>query len=124
MEYILIDLDNTYRVIDISEEAFYTEVKDYLFYDWYYDFPKAIYNCFEMIIPEINSNIFKVNQLATLFYNRNQLVYGPVIVGYHGIHPKHGYIDFLGLDKSQIDDISIILDDLIENLRFLNPYVS
>ena len=58
----------------------------------------------------------KFNPLATLFYNRPDVLFGNVLVGKLGIN-QYGEMDVVGLEYYESDELMVYLEDLREELK-------
>lgn len=109
-KFIKIGTDNSVKVIEIPEESFVETCYDEIgcsFIDICTPCPDV---GLQMIIDDCGKfNDQRLNPLATVLYNRPDIIFGNVIVGMVGIN-NDGEPDIVGLSDNFVDLVLCFLD--------------
>lgn len=121
-EYILITTKGEIEVVQIESEQFLGKC---------YELIKC--DCIEVCVPNYKNgntalrfilyesgkiNDQEYNLIATLEYNRPDILFGNVIIGKVGLN-QYGEMDIVGLEYWEIDEISYHLDIASKSLGFV-----
>ena len=119
-EYILITTKGEIKTVEIETDLFLDKCYELINCD---DievrvplFPKKDTGVRLVLDENGKFNNQKFNHLATLFYNRPDVLFGNVLVGKVGLN-QYGEMSIVGLEYYEIDELLDVLSDLSFKLR-------